>query len=591
LSLTAIETLSQIPQWRVDAGLSATNLLDAPGVIDNLVQGLREESSLYDGIGDLPSLRTLLRNRIKGWARYVNGDPQAVAPPEAPLALGIPLFRLAAAVRRSASCEQPFRLFLLVDQYESLYQRRNVIDFRPIFNQAMYLASRGGTGVEFKIGTRHYSYRNLDLPDGAGRIEASREMREVNFDLFARDFYRKFAIELFEKRLGAGRRLSAPERLPAYKPRDEAVRYVAESKEPRHLAASMRVWQALGLSAQDSDRVSEMSGLRRAHPLTATLAAIAITRWLRDGQREPPLHCSAVAERGCPEQMVSYLAQIIASIEARERIGSSAARKMGRHLRSIDDFVRDALQPSLFQLASAYKNQRKYYAGLDSIIALSSNVAIVFIEILRSAYESLILDGKDLQTTPVSPAVQSEAVYRTSANWFGRIAKECDYGEAHEAFLRTLGSALRQVQLAPTAPQPCPNGFSLQGDGAGAGAEGAGEPGMEVDQSNRTPDPRNNARALLRDAVSWGLLEEVAHEDKTRGHGKRQKYYLNRIYCPYFGISEIQKKDPIYIEELETFVLSIREGKLPMEFETLLKKVGLAEAHLSEDGPQRRLFT
>jgi hypothetical protein len=577
LALSATETLAATPGWRTDANASSASLIDTPEVFGALIDGLREESTAYEPIKSLSELRALFRGRIRDWARYVNGDPGASPPSQSALPLGAPLFRFVSAVRSSGLCGEPFRLFVLIDQYEVLHQQRRVIDFRPMFNQAMYSASRGGTGVEFKIGTRQYSYGNLDLPNGAGRIEAYREMLEVNFDDLSKTFYKKFALELYEKRLGGNSRQSAEERLPELKARAEAELYVGESVPDRHLTAFLQKWQSLGLSEAQVAAAEKTSQIRSSHVLTGTLACIAVTRWLRDGSKKPPLGCSPTDEADPGEALGTYLDQLVRSIDEREKIGGEAARRKDAHMKAVDDFVRDVEEAALFQLASAYKNQRKYFSGIDSIVALSSNVAIVLIEILRAAYEPLILAGHDARTVVVTPELQSAAIYRTATNWFNRIPKECDFGETHQRFLSALGGHLRRIQLALTAPQPCPNGFSV----GGAEASDIGGAAQE--------DPRTNAKALIADAVSWGLMEESEHQDKTRGRPKRRKFYLNRIFCPYFGVSEIWKKDPIYVRKVDVFVKNLLDGEPPVEVTNLLRDGG-DKAPPPSPPPQRRLF-
>ena len=244
----------------------------------------------------------------------------------------------------------------------------------------------------------------------------------------------------------------------------------------------------------------------------------------------------------------------------RYELGSSAARKHSTALKATDDFVRDTEQAALFQIASAYKNQRKYYAGLDTIVRISSNVAVVFIEILRASYEQHILDGGSVLREPVPVDIQSEAIYRVSESWVGRIPTECDYGETLQSFLKGWGSAFRKLQLEPSAPQPCPNGFSFNGDL------------FSADPQREAGSPRDDPRVLLLDAINWGLLEEHEHQDKTRGRPKRRKLYLNRIFCPYFGISEIRRKDPIYVQAVDAFVNEALEGRLPDEVKSLIAK-------------------
>src|SRR5262249_16732323 len=157
----------------------------------------------------------------------------------------------------------------LIDQYESLYACRDIVDYRPMFNEAMYAASRGGTGVEFKIGTRQYSYTNFLLPGGHGRIEAHREMIEIDLDTVARDFYQALARELFQKRMrpfvpavqmGS---LKPDWCLPALSALEEADLYAREATgdTTKHIHPFVQRWRALGLTVAECGRVISESRL------------------------------------------------------------------------------------------------------------------------------------------------------------------------------------------------------------------------------------------------------------------------------------------------------------------------------------------
>jgi hypothetical protein len=566
MAFEALDSMLAVPEWlEANRGKGGDSL---EAVAPGLLERLRNESSEYDRIASVPALRNHLRSRIQHWSRYVNRDPSTPQPPAVPLALGVPLFALVSSVRAAKMLRKPFRVFLLVDQYESLYQHRNVIDFRPAFNQAMYEASRGGTGVEFKIGTRQYSYRNLNLLEKGGRIESGREMIEIPLDDLANRFYHKFAIELFSKRLtSVAGHLRQPttvlrpyECLPSLTPTEEARRYVGESTSdlPKHLSVFSQHWESYGVNHSELNDALSDAHVREAEPLIATLACIAVTRWLRDGTRAP-VGFGLVRKSAGRVGLRDGLTQSVEHIAERYALGSAAARKRSAALRAIDDFVRDVEHAALFHLASAYKNQRKYYAGLDSIIRLSSNVAVVLIEILRAAYDQHILDGGSVFGEPVKIEVQSEAIYRVSESWFNRVPSECDFGETLQQLIRGWGVSFRKLQLEATVPQPCPNGFSFKGDVLSSGLDEA-------------CTPRNDARVLLSEAVNWGLLEEHEHQDKRRGQPKRRKLYLNRVFCPYFGVSEIRRKDPIYVRALEAFTADVLRGDTPDEVKSLINK-------------------
>lgn len=580
-ALRSIETMCAVPRWAARAGLTGPSILRDSTVTEHFLRGLREESSEYEAVRDVDELSAYLQERIKRWSRFVNGDPNFQDPPSTLLAIGRPLFRLTEAIQHARLTKMPFRLFVLIDQYEILHQRRGLIDYRPIFNEAMYSASRGGTAIEFKIGTRQYSYRNFNLPDGAGRIEANREMQEVDIDLVAEKFYREFAAELFTKRINSFSNVPrtqthiANERLPGLEPLKEVELYLgnATGEEPRHLAAFLHRWSQMGLPPFELPDSQGRSSPEQTY--FEALAAIAVARWLKGPRKTPPLHCPPSRANQLERSAAQYFADLIKTIRERTALGTAASSKGNTHLRAVENFVHDVQEAALFQLASAYKNQRKYYAGWDAILTSSSNVAIVLIEILQGAYEQLLLGGGDVVIDVVPPQTQSEAIYRTSINWFSRIPKECDFGETHQLFLKNLGALLRQVQLEITVPQPCPNGFSVVDSQLGSADDPLGS-------------PRDNAAALFIDAVSWGLLEEEVHQHKTRGKPKRRKFYLNRVFCPYFGITQVRRKDPVYISDIQEFVDAVKAGKMPEDFQKVLARA--TKAPRAKGVGQRGLF-
>ncbi len=566
-TLDALDQLFQVDAWRRSAGVHVGSFTEALEAHQFSIELLKQENSFFQQVSDLTGLREAVQTKIQLWARFLNADIGAEAP-SAPLALGLPLFHLMSGLRRANIAKTPLRLFVMVDQYEALHQRRGILDLRPIFNQAMYEASRGGTGVEFKIGTRAYSYENFQLGEDAGSIEIDREFVIVDLDRTAIRFYPKFAVELFQKRLSMVNetvrtvepRKLAEERLPSLSPHAEAKLYVrdATGERVKHLAPLIQRWERLGFSKDEAQHIVQRADFASAEPLTSMLAGIALTRWLRDNITEPPLKMEA----GPPhltlvDTAIHYGTRLISSVDLRYSMGTAKARRHSSHLRAIDDFVRDAEDAALFQLASAYKNQRRYFAGVDSMIAASSNVALVFIEALSHAYDNLLLDGRSPATDPVPPAIQTQALDRVSQSWYRRIPKEYDLGETLQELLRGLGASLRKLQLEITVPQPSPNGFSIE---ASASSSLEGIP----------PTSRADALALLHEAISWGLLEEALHQDKTRGRPTRRKVYINRVLSPYFGLSLVRRKDPIYVKDLQSFVQHLLDERDPLEVARLL---------------------
>lgn len=379
-------------------------------------------------------------------------------------------------------------------------------------------------------------------------------------------------------------------RLPHLSPRDEVDLYVGQSKgkEIKHLIRFANRWERYGIAKSDSISLFEQSPLSDIHPLTSTITAIALTRWLRDGHDNAPVGCDSLPpDQPILSQMFQYSEDLTRRIEARYR-GSELTGQDTEFSAQIDNFIRDTQETALYLIASSYKNQRKYYAGVDALAKISSNVALVFIEILNAAYDLLLLNGMNPTSDSLSPRIQSEAVYRVSENWYRQIPHDYDFGITQQDLLRELGSQYRKIQLELAAPRSCPNGFSVS-------SEIWAKPGDD------SLDPRKSPKLLLQESVSWGLFEVDSHQDKTPGRPKRRRFRMNRVFCPYFGISPLIKKDPIYIDDIETFVSDLLSGKQPIEFTKFLqraKKYGDddegnstdEEVDDTPDGQQRRLF-
>ena len=577
--LESLETLTACREWCDEIAGSSIEQVRLDGFAEALGTRLNRE---VDDFGEVDSVRTLkdaLKSRTKRWTRSLNRRKREATPSDA-APFGTFLQHAAQALRETELLTDEIRIFCVIDQYDSLRRIRDVCDLRPIFNQAMHEATRSGSKVEYKLGSRRYGVNNRFLIDGKERLEETRELIIADLDEALSDVvYRDFVLDLFKKRLVAtGLKGSGPdgappdanalvtERLPGLMPRDEAELYTTKSgaRDGRHLTPFVQRWRTMGLPEPVIAEVLGEAGLTDGHPLSSVITAIALTRWLRDGTKEPPLQAEPPEDHGAPYAPIYYAEKLLESVELRYDLGTDAAAASSTHLRAVDNFARDVEQAALFFLASSYKNQQKYFCGFETLLAVSSRVALVFIELLNAAYEDLIADGKDPLRSPISPKAQSRAVYYISSNHHERISREHDFGETLRAFVIGLGSAMRELQIELTVPHPAPNGFSV----STKDMLGAGTP---ID-----PD-RNNAQFILRETETWGILQRSIHEDKTSGRPRRYKYYLNRIYCPHLNVTLWTKKDPPYIDDLDEFMASLLKEELPADFAAILDRASRSD--------------
>lgn len=571
-AVAAIRMMCSVKTWSKASGFEGRNPLQDRAVIRHIIASLRRESSGFDSVTSITSLENYFLEKKTSWMRFLNDtNPLPVAhPPDSMLMLGIPLFALTSAINSVASRPSKLRLFILIDQYEALFDQRKALDLRPIFNQAMHSATRGGVGVEFKIGTRHYAFRNLNLPGSSGQIEFNREAVILDMDTSRDSWYPEFAEDLFRKRLASIQSAGSLPRgagnfrklVPGLKPRDEAEAYRGKSGQniQKHLRCFERRWSEYGFADATIENIMRASGLRDVHPLTATIACIGLTRWIRDGRAEPlfKIQLPGRISARLDDQIIENARELVRLIEWRYEHGEAKARKHDKTLRAIDDFIHDVEEAALFILASSYKNQRKIVCGFDSILKISSGVALVLIEILFQAYKLLIADGGDPLTDPIPIKHQSTAVYQVAGEWYAQMPLKHDYGITIQTLIRGLGRSFSKLQVEPTVPEPAPNGFSVKSLGLNL---------FELDGRS----PRSEPRALISEAVSWGFLEEKQHQDKSKGSPPRASYRLNRVLCPYFGITPISKKDPMYVDDIVAFVSDTLAEKTPVEIQRRLK--------------------
>jgi hypothetical protein len=392
----AVEAMFGVAEWRHRNDAKTSQPFELPQLSVLLMENLRKESASFEQVGSIAELRVFLQERLQQWSRFTNNDEGAPEPKVLFPRLGRPLFHLVNAIRRSGLLGAPFRLFVIVDQYESLYSYREIIDYRPIFNEAIRAASRGGTGIEFKIGSRQYAYKNFELPGKSGKIEIGREAIEINLDAVAENFYGKLAKDVFQKRMSpflAGVRaneLEPRKYLPGLRPTEEASLYAGdEIGLAKHLSPFERGWRGYGFSEVECKEIVGKSGLRETNALAGTLACIAITRWLRRGRQGEPVGCDPIiGSFSDVEKMVFHLKVLLSEIQTQiDPANRPTIEVQSNHKTSVENFVHDATVPALFQLASYYKNLRRYFSGFETVVRLSSNVAVVLIELLQAIYE------------------------------------------------------------------------------------------------------------------------------------------------------------------------------------------------------------
>ena len=109
-----------------------------------------------------------------------------------------------------------------------------------------------------------------------------------------------------------------------------------------------------------------------------------------------------------------------------------------------------------------------------------------------------------------------------------------------------MGTIFRFKQIEPALNIPTPNGFSLENNL------------LTLFEKDLLKED------IITQMLSYGYLEEGKHNSTKKKHPKKNKYYLNALFCPYFGISLEHLKHPLSIRgderEFIQFLLSRSEN-------------------------------
>jgi len=189
---------------------------------------------------------------------------------------------------------------------------------------------------------------------------------------------------------------------------------------------------------------------------------------------------------------------------------------------------KDIRNGALFIIAASFKNKPKIYSGFDTLVDASSRVVLHYIETVSEAFNTYLLEEKE-DIEPLPAQMQSDALNKMARRFYENIPDTVPHGLAVSQFLKNIGILFRDLQLDTRLNKPYPNQFSLK------------------KKLNNQFEPGLRESDILTEILSYGFLEEGVHRDKNRKKGKRYKYALNRLLCPYFGISIVHRKDPIYI--------------------------------------------
>lgn len=543
--ISTIEELSIIKEWRNKNHVAE---LDT-GTLDVISQAYSEKISkeLPDAINisSWEGLKTYIDLRIDNWIKVVSklGADSYSGPTEC-VQLITPCLLLMKELKIKKVIKEDCRLFIVIDQYEALYEHRKNIDFRSIFNLAMRQAARGETRIEFKIGVRLYGYKdNLKSFGSGSKLDLEKECQEIFIDEITSKYYDKFIEDITRKCL---------EKTPGYEDYTKNVKKLFVSLEP-----VQEVREYIGNSEKldkHFSRFFEKCYLEKENiisnitDLTKNTETLDYKVWIET-------LLSIYAERFINRNKNNKSLEPLLKEELENRYINLKSILLNHSLSSKSSeyySYKDLKNGALFFIAASYKNKPKIYSGYETLVDASSRIVLHYIDTVSEAFNSYLLEKRD-KIEPLPANLQSDAIYRKANRFFENIPNKVPLGTALSQFLNNLGISFRGLQLDTSLKNPNPNGFSVSKDLA------------------KQFEPESIEADIIIKVLSYGFLEEEKHKDKNRMKGKRYKYYLNRLFCPYFGISIIHGKDPLYIHGNEQEFLKCamhKECKELMEYFT-----------------------
>ncbi len=215
---------------------------------------------------------------------------------------------------------------------------------------------------------------------------------------------------------------------------------------------------------------------------------------------------------------------------------------------------------AILQIA-ARSGQRIPYYGKKDVLSLSGRNILVFALICQKIWEvwiqSVDLTGDTEATVPrpFSKWQQYEGIRVASNIWHSKISS-APSGDTLGRFVDELGTRLRnQLRGDKRMSYPGANGISL---------------------SNVEVESDAEIKGLLDDATAEGFLQLFRHTPKTPTRGKSQKWYLHPVLAPYYELTVVHTKEPLYLKiaDLRKWLLKANVVERNQSHQQLLFDVG-----------------
>lgn len=487
-------------QQRQNDRLEILTLNMETGRLKRFVKSLSEAECWNEYLGGCKTwleVEEKMEKRLVTYRRYFNFNIQDL-PSEVEASrteVGVPLAELAQNLRDTEIIPSDCQVFLKIDQIEELYEIERESGYGDVFRQVINRAlAQRDERTAYRLGTRHYAWSNQTKVWGtSAHLEEMRDYSVIDIDEILRKHenlnnnFSTFAEDVFKRRLT-----------------------VAGFK-----TKSSPLSDVFGLTGKPSDRAKEITNKRTKMHFPDDWAPEWVTTLKKLGKKDP-------LEAKLGEVWLRQKSQQ----EARVHLDGSKSSSFSWQEK--EWWCKERHEAAIMQIASE-TGQNMIWYGKRHIIDLSGWNILAFMSICRTIWSGWLRKRTDeelldIEFPTMDKEVQKVGIYEASKMWVDKL-HEGQEGDRRRDFIFKLAEwFLRSLKKDKSLSYPGYNGFSLLK--------------TEYEINNETT-------SLIRVCKDYGDLIESDHTSKAPT-GRRIKWYLNPILCPYFGLPHIRTKEPIY---------------------------------------------
>jgi hypothetical protein len=391
------------------------------------------------------------------------------------------------------------RLIYLIDEYENFLEYQQCV--------INTLVKHCPAGITFRLGMRPYGFKTRETLNHSEFLKERDDFRLLNLEsvLFSNnDKYKDFLFNICAKRLGQDARF-ANEGMQDIKiflgdllPEKEADIYMTNGAEKKLEDEFNKVISSLAI---DDATIMELRTFILSHNVIISKIIILLLR------------------KNNKKDIVSLMREY-----------SEKGNKSQFH-KNILDKNKEAL---LFILANDLK-KKKYYAGFNTYVTLSSGIVRSFLQLCYEAFSiASFYEEKFTEGQAITWLNQTRAAEKAADFFYKEIESIPQYGLKIKAFMDELGVIFRTLNDIKNRLliEPEPSYFTT----------------VKSNLSEQTKE-------VLNEAVKWSILQEKpAMKPKSKSSIFEEVYLYNRIFAPKYTLA-FRTRWPVRFEPKEVEIL------------------------------------